>query len=188
MFMLNFYQHFSIVQRRNFFHWINIIFNSLDVDRRKIVGPERSCAEWLLRNGAKIKCAKSNKIITNYNLLPDEKDTNAILIEEVDATDSSISHYGFCHFKGCNHIQKLILKNCLYIEDEALKELSYLKNCLRYLEIYNCKNITHNGLLHLVDLNKLNELHLLKLPYVKDKMIFEKLKEKMPSCQINFQI
>lgn len=174
-----------VLQKRSLFQWINIIFNKVDEDRRKLVGPDRSCAEWLLRNGALVKWTTSDQYLTNYNSLPGED--VKLQIQEVDATDSSIMHYGFDHFKGCNHIRKIIFHKCLYLEDQALEGLAPIKSSLKHLQVSSCLNITDVGLKHLTVLDQLKELILFDLPYVKNKEQTEAhLHENLPQCNIRF--
>lgn len=172
-------------QQKFFWQWLNIIFNQVDEQRIKEYGPDRTCAEWLLRNGASVKWTGSKEYLKDYNLLPAESAKR--YIEEIDATDSSIMHYGFRHFRGCNHIKKLVLNRCNYIENEALTELFYLKNSLAYLHIISCGNLTEKGLIHLRVLENLKELELRNLPYVKDKgSVVKKLKESLIYCNVTF--
>ena len=69
----------------------------MDTDRIKAVGPNRACAEWLLRCGASVKFMGYEKWNNDYNLLPTGAKEKYV-IEEVDATDSCIMHIGFPHF------------------------------------------------------------------------------------------
>lgn len=170
--------------RRSFWEWINIMFNKVDEERLKLFGPDRTCAEWLLRNGAAVKWVNSEKFLRNYNLLPPEGTT--LYIKEVDATDSSIKHYGFLHFSGCNHIDTLILHKCYYIEDKAFEYLNYLDKSLNNLQISSCNNVTGKGLMHLSKLNNLKKITLFDLPYVKGETIND-LKKKLPNCTIEFK-
>ena len=70
-------------------------FNKPDMDRIKEFGPDRTCAEWVLRNGGKVVW-DSGKQMADYNSLPPEKVPVPKVIA-IDGTDSSISHYGFPH-------------------------------------------------------------------------------------------
>ncbi|CAH1365292.1 ATP synthase subunit s, mitochondrial [Tenebrio molitor] len=170
---------------QNLFHWLNIVFNKVDEDRRREVGPDRSCAEWLLRNGAYVKWNNSPEFLTDYNKLPEED--VRLHIVEVDATESSIMHYGFAHFVGCDYIRKITFHKCYYLEDEALKRLSPLQNSLLYLQITECLNITEKGLQHLNSLSNLKEVILADLPYIKDtQKIVSKLQDGLPKCNIQF--
>lgn len=72
-----------------------MMFNKPDPKRIKLVGPDRACAEWVLRNGGKVVWADGKKL-ADYNSLPPEDQEVPKLIE-IDGTDSSISHYGFPH-------------------------------------------------------------------------------------------
>lgn len=65
-------------------------------------GPDRVCAEWLLRNGASVQWTSSASYIKDYNSLPQEGSKN--FIQKVDATGSSISHYGFLHLRKISRV------------------------------------------------------------------------------------
>ncbi|XP_044766944.1 ATP synthase subunit s, mitochondrial-like [Coccinella septempunctata] len=168
---------------RNLFgHVLNKVFNAVDEDRRKKFGPDRSCAEWLLRNGASVKFKGSSELLTDYNSLPDED--FPLTIAEVEAVDSSISQYGFGNFRGCKQIWKIAFVRCNLLDNGAMKELSVLTESLRHLKISNCPDITDDGLLHLQSL-KLTDLELYNLPYVKDKeTVLQTLKSSLPKCNI----
>lgn len=82
-------------QKRTFWEYVNMMFNKPDPDRIKLVGPDRACAEWVLRNGGRVVWAGGKKL-ADYNSLPPDNQPVPKLIE-IDGTDSSISHYGFSH-------------------------------------------------------------------------------------------
>lgn len=175
-----------IKSTRNLWQWINIIFNKVDEDRRKLFGPDRTCAEWLLRNGAAVRFRGNPDYLHNYNCLPLEGTT--LYIQEVDATNSSIMHYGFPHFIGCKFIEKIILDNCSYLQNDALHQLTPLQETLIYLQVSRCGNITEKGLEGLNSLSNLKTLLLYDLQYVKDKnAILESLRRKLPQCNITFE-
>ena len=69
--------------------------------RIKEVGPDRACAEWLLRNGAAVRWKGTKEFIKDYNCLPlSEEAAHAgpFYIEDVDATNAAIANQGFRHF------------------------------------------------------------------------------------------
>ena len=78
------------------FYLLFIIVFRVDDERIAAVGPDRACAEWLMRNGAYVKWTGSCEFLTDYNALPPEGMIR--YIQEIDATESSIMHYGFKHF------------------------------------------------------------------------------------------
>lgn len=173
------------LNNRQLWEWVNMMFNKVDEGRRKEFGPDRTCAEWVLRNGGIIKWKGAAEYLRNYNELPLEG--TRFFVKEIDATDSSISHYGFKHFEGCKYIDKVILHQCGYIEDVALKYFTYLSDSLKHLQISSCRNVTCEGLYSLESLKNLNQLILHDLPYVKEQeKVFEMLKIKLPNCKIQF--
>lgn len=172
--------------KRGLFYWVNLQFNVMDENRRNQLGPDRTCAEWILRNGGAVKWTHSSEVLSDYNRLP--KEETRVFLKEVDATDSSIMHNGFKHFQGCDHISKLILHKCNYMDDQALPELHYLKESLLYLQISSCPNITETGLSNLKGLTKLKQLMLFDLIGVKDlPKIVQALKPSLNVCNIQIK-
>lgn len=168
---------------RNLFYWVNLQFNIIDQERRRQFGPDRTCSEWILRNGGAVKWTHSSEVVSDYNNLP--KEGTKVLLQEVDASNSSIMHNGFGHFQGCDQISKLILHKCGYLDDQALPHLHYLKKSLLYLQISSCPNINDNGLLHLKELTKLKQLMLFDLTGVQDiTKIVQALKSSLHVCDI----
>lgn len=171
---------------RHFWQWINIVFNKVDEDRRRLLGPDRTCAEWLLKNGGKVKWKGIPEYLDDYNLLPPEN--TKLYIEEVDASGSSIMHYGFPHFNGCKYIKKIVLHDCGYLYDNGLGMLKPVDDTLRYLQVSACGNITSTGLLLLGNLDHLKTLILFDLPYVKDKeTVLTNLRKKLSNCTIEYR-
>lgn len=176
----------AVTNNRHFWGWINMMFNRVDTARLKEVGPDRLCAEWLLRNGARAKFVNVPAEHVNYNLLP--KENVPVLMEAFDGTDSGIMHIGFDHLIGLTRLRKVRLHNCVYLEDQALAKLRFVADTLEELEVSNCKNITDFGLLSLKDLKKLKQLSTHNLPYVKDlKKVEEELKKALPNCNMDLQ-
>ncbi|XP_015591035.1 ATP synthase subunit s, mitochondrial isoform X2 [Cephus cinctus] len=173
--------------RRYFFHWLTVMFNRVDEDRVKELGPDRVCAEWLLRNGASVKWKGVKDYIKDYNLLPGTEEKEHYYIEAADATDSAISDIGFPHFKGCRYIEEIKLVRCAYIENEALPLLRVIKESLNQLEIVDCYNITEEGLYSLQNLWNLKKLRISGTPYVKDRsQVLNKLQKSLPNCNIQY--
>lgn len=179
-------KHATTQHRRHFGKWLNIVFNKVDRERVKLVGPDRACSEWLLSNGAAIKWTDSQTFLKDYNNLPQQ---GRHYVHEVDATGSSISHYGFPHFQGCQHVEKIVLSECSYISDAALPMLAPLSKSLKHLEIGNCGDISGRGLDGLVTLSNLQTLTLYGLPLIEENdrdKVEEKLKRDLPNCDVKF--
>lgn len=176
-----------VLPTRSFYAWLNNIFNKVDPERIKEVGPDRACAEWLLRCGATVKWKEKEKELKDYNSLP-VGNFKTLTVESVDATDSAIMEAGFGHFRELQHFRKLILKNCRYITDESIPRLVFItKDQLEWLEVSDNGNVTDASIVHLGKLSKLKYLKLEDLPGVTSpKDVFEKLKISLPNCEILF--
>ena len=75
----------------------------VDYSRVEEVGPERAAAEWVLRNGGKVKLSIYNNWTTDYNRLPSEAD---VVLEAIDAQggsliDVGLDHLGELHLFAC---------------------------------------------------------------------------------------
>lgn len=170
--------------RRHFFAYFRVAFNSVDGDRLKEVGPDRLCAEWLLKNGGSVKFA-GKALVSDYNSLA-TSGPNRRAIEEVHAVDASIMAIGFDHFKGCTEVRKIELTRCKHMENEALGQLKYVKDTLTELTVSDCFNVRESGLEALGELNKLSKLDVNGLPYVEDvDKVRMALQAKLPACEIN---
>lgn len=173
----------QLYRKRNLWQYLNIIFNRKDQHRWKKFGPDRTCAEWILRNGGAVKLTCCPEFLNDYNLIPPEGEK--ITLTAVDATDSSIMHYGFDHFVGCTQLDKIILNKCNYVYDEALKELQPIGGQLKILQVTGCHNISDAGLLHLTAMKSLQYLNLGALSGVKDiQGVGAQLKAALPNCNV----
>ncbi|KAL7380054.1 hypothetical protein ABVT39_010598 [Epinephelus coioides] len=157
--------------RRHFWGWLNAVFNKVDYERIKAVGPDRAAAEWLLRCGAKVRFEGFDRWQHDYNALP----TGALgryKIQAIDATESCIMHRGFDHLDGLKHVEEIKFNKCMYIEDSCLERLSSIENLqqsLYMMEVVSCGNVTDKGIIALHKLKNLEYLFLSDLPGIKDK-------------------
>lgn len=111
-------------------------------------------------------------------------------IKEIEADNAGIMHIGFDHLENCSKIDRIVLNNCVYIDDSALEKLQLRKDSLRILEISKCRNITEHGLFQIKKLSNLQKLILSDLPYVKNsgKEIETILKESLKNCEFDIKI
>ncbi|XP_076752231.1 ATP synthase subunit s, mitochondrial [Xylocopa sonorina] len=171
-------------QNRPLFYWLTVVFNRVDEDRLKEIGPDRACAEWLLRNGASVRWKGFSEQLTDYNAIPGGGN---YLIEAVEANNAGICDVGFRHFEGCKYIKKVKLENCKYIDNNALRYLSLLQDSLTNLEIINCKSVDDDGLFKLKVLKNLETLKIKGLPAVDNNIVQKELTEALPSCKIDIE-
>ena len=88
-----------------------MIFNLLsrpDEKRIKEIGPDKACAEWLLRCGGHVRWKDSNRFTTDYNKLGVTPGSR--VIEEVNADNTGINVMGFKHFGKILTAVSLIVK------------------------------------------------------------------------------
>ncbi|CAL8081129.1 unnamed protein product [Orchesella dallaii] len=173
--------------KRFLWGWLNSIFNRVDESRIKEVGPDRACAEWLLRCGAGVKWDKgSDEWLRDYNSLP-AGNYRGLRIVEIDATDSAVMHIGFLHFRDLKHVRKATFHKCGYMEDEAVRQIGHLKDTLEELQLSSCGNVTDEGILTLVQLKNLKKLKLYDFLEVSNRQkCLSVLKENLPNCHIEF--
>ncbi|XP_047471285.1 ATP synthase subunit s, mitochondrial-like isoform X2 [Penaeus chinensis] len=180
----------SSPSHRKLWGWLNTIFNRysyiVDESRIKEVGPDRACAEWLLRCGALVKWQNMESWTKDYNSLP-VSGGRQLKVEEINATDSAVMHIGFPHFKGCKHIRRIVFHKASYLDDAGLEQLPLLRDSLEELQISSCGNVTEDGLRHLKQLKNLTYLLIYDLPEIRDKdAMCKELEEALPNCAVVF--
>lgn len=174
-----------VCSKRTFWGWLNTVFNKVDYQRIKDVGPDRAAAEWLLRCGAFVKWKGSTKWHDDYNTLSGTNIKNC-LIEEIDATDSCIMYIGFPYLKDLKYLKRIKFCKCMYLDDRALCMLPSNKDTLQHLEIISCGNVTDVGLTSVQELIHLKSLYLFDLPGVNRVSILPLLHKNLPFCNIEF--
>lgn len=173
-------------QKRNMFGMLNAIFNKPDDNRIKEVGPDRACAEWLLRCGAHFRWKEFDSFHTDYNSLP-ASGGPMYKIEEINAVEAALMDIGFKHFRGFEHIRKIRFYKCRYINNDALYQLEYLKDTLEILELTGVYNVTDKGLMSLVQLQLLKQLLIHDVPEVRyPQKVLDTLKQGLPDCEIRY--
>ncbi|XP_054737565.1 ATP synthase subunit s, mitochondrial [Anastrepha obliqua] len=169
---------------RQLWGYVAIAFNKVDNERLSKVGPDRLCAEWILKNGGGVGLVgMPNRVVKDYNSLPPE--SVKFNVQIVDATNASIMKIGFDHFAGCRHIDTVVLNNCKHLEDGGLEGLVHLKNTLKNLQVSGCYNLRDSCLDVIGELIALEQLRLFDLIYVKDLQgVATKLRKLLPNCKI----
>ncbi|KAM9067413.1 ATP synthase subunit s, mitochondrial [Sarcophilus harrisii] len=172
---------------RHFWGWLNAVFNKVDHERIKAVGPDRAASEWLLRCGALVQYHGQEKWQKDYNNLPTGP-LNKYKIKAIDATDSCIMNIGFDYLEGLEHVEKIKLCKCHYIEDECLQKLSQLKNLQKSvleMEIISCGNVTERGIIALHHLRNLEYLLLQDLPGITNlENVTQIFRNSLPSLKL----
>ncbi|XP_075048729.1 ATP synthase subunit s, mitochondrial [Mixophyes fleayi] len=168
---------------RYFWGWLNAVFNRVDYERIKDVGPDRAASEWLLRCGAKVRYKGFEKWQQDYNGLPTGP-LGKYKIQAIDASESCIMYRGFDYLDALEHLEEIKLYKCIYIEDACLERISKIENLqqsLRRLEIITCGNVTDKGIISLNTLRNLEYLFLSDLPGIQKKDLTVELLQKSNS-------
>ncbi|XP_069495081.1 ATP synthase subunit s, mitochondrial [Ambystoma mexicanum] len=181
----------SLGSHRHFWGWLNAVFNKVDYERIKEIGPDRAASEWLLRCGAQVRYQGFDRWQNDYNGLPTGP-LGKYKIQAIDATESCIMHQGFDYLDGLEHVEEIKLCKCIYIEDACLERISKIENVqksLMRLEIISCGNVTDRGILSLNTLRKLEYLFLSDLPGLNDKVTtVESLKTEIPGLKVELDL
>ncbi|XP_043998466.1 ATP synthase subunit s, mitochondrial [Gambusia affinis] len=173
--------------RRRFWGWLNAVFNRVDYERIKAIGPDRAAAEWLLRCGAKVRFEGFDRWHHDYNGLPTGP-LGRYKIQAIDATESCIMYRGFDYLDGLKYVEEMKFNKCIYIEDACLERLSSIENLqasLYMMEVVSCGNVTDKGLVALHRLKNLEYLFLSDLPGIRDRhATVERLQEALPRLDV----
>ncbi|XP_030627673.1 ATP synthase subunit s, mitochondrial isoform X2 [Chanos chanos] len=176
---------------REFWGWLNAVFNKVDYERIKAVGPDRAASEWLLRCGAKVRFQGFDRWQHDYNGLPTGP-LGRYRIEAIDATESCIMYRGFDHLDGLKHVEEIKLNKCIYIEDVCLERLSGIENLqasLLKMEIVSCGNVTDKGVVSLYRLRNLEYLFLSDLPGIREReKTVDRLQTALPKLTIELDL
>ncbi|XP_039910357.1 ATP synthase subunit s, mitochondrial [Hirundo rustica] len=176
---------------RAFWGWLNAVFNKVDHERIRAVGPDRAASEWLLRCGALVRYQGSPKWQQDYNGLPTGP-LGKYRIEAINATESCIMYRGFDYLDGLEHVTDIKLEKCMYIQDECLQRLSQTSNLqrsLQQLKIISCGNVTDKGILALHKLTNLEYLYLSDLPGIREKeKTFRVLQQALPNMKLELDL
>lgn len=186
----------------SFINYLTNTFNDMDYDRLRDVGSDRLCAEWILKNGGRVRLLdhkppppsendpkpaadpqpEPSTFFVDYNDLP-QPDTQPIRVKEIDASDSTITPIGCRHLRNCHHIDRIVLHNCRRLSD--VNRLRYVADSLRVLQISECP-IGDEALMALAQLRRLQLLVCSRLAAVRDmNAVREHLKRQLPSdCEL----
>lgn len=92
------------------------VYGRYDKERLEEVGPDRLCAEWILKAGGRIRWQGHESWSTDFNFLPPDNFT--LKLVDVDASQSEVMTGGFVHF--------------------GKKWNSFYNICLPHLVLFNC--------------------------------------------------
>ena len=77
-------------------NYSNQSFARYDPKRVQEIGPDRACAEWLLRCGGSVRFKNWNSITADYNAIPTGS-SGQYKVEEIRAVKACITSDGLAH-------------------------------------------------------------------------------------------
>lgn len=165
---------------REFYMWINVMFNRKDDSRVKEIGPDRAAAEWIVKNGGTVRFAGNEKIVSNYNTLPLGPRSSGYMLEEINAKGITLTDNGFEHLVGLEYLKHLNMNSCGYICDLTL--LKEVAGSLQYLDIGNCESIA--DITPVESLSKLKTLILTNTLGKNRQHAIEQVQKQLPDCDV----
>ncbi|XP_065682196.1 ATP synthase subunit s, mitochondrial isoform X2 [Hydra vulgaris] len=121
---------------RFFYSWLIEVFNSPNEERIKQFGPDRAAAEWIIRNGGKVKFESHITWSTSYSTLSN----SCTKLVAIDGSNIALTSNGLRHLKGLNYLTDLLLRKCHNIT--FLDSLEEVSASLKHLDISYCESIT----------------------------------------------
>ncbi|EDV21752.1 uncharacterized protein TRIADDRAFT_59792 [Trichoplax adhaerens] len=173
----------SAISHRLFYSWLNYVFNRVDENRIKDVGPDRVAAEWVLRCGGSVKFA-NKKWLSDYNSLSDGPRAS-FMLEHIDLNETTITDEGLRHVTFLKYLKSINLCTCHNVTDIGMHHISSLQESLIKLNLNGCSSVTNAGLLSLRELKLLEELDIRNMMSVKDEeLVIAELKANLSVCEI----
>ncbi|XP_065662275.1 ATP synthase subunit s, mitochondrial isoform X4 [Hydra vulgaris] len=162
---------------RFFYSWLIEVFNSPNEERIKQFGPDRAAAEWIIRNGGKVKFESHITWSTSYSTLSN----SCTKLVAIDGSNIALTSNGLRHLKGLNYLTDLLLRKCPNIT--FLDSLEEVSASLKHLDISYCESIT--------DISPVAKLRNLETLVVSQTLIgsmrdetIKRLQLELPQCKI----
>ncbi|CAF2154902.1 unnamed protein product [Rotaria magnacalcarata] len=175
-----------LIFHRQFWNSLNIVWNKYDRKRVQEIGPDRACAEWLVRCGGSVRFKNWGTFSSHFNTIPAGA-SNQFKIEEIRAINASITSEGFAHLDGLSDLKKIHLEKCDQICDSSIARCNKVKDSLESIELIDLAQISENGLAYLAGLKNLKHIVLARLSSVKHRdAILKLLTNELPRCTINY--
>jgi H+-transporting ATP synthase F0 complex subunit s len=93
-----------------------LVLSRYDRKRVQEIGPDRACAEWLLRCGGSVRFKNRNSLTVDYNAIPTGA-PEQYKIEEIRAVKACITFDGFTYLDGLTDLKKIHFEKCDQIGD-----------------------------------------------------------------------
>ncbi|CAF3300019.1 unnamed protein product [Rotaria socialis] len=175
-----------LIFHRQFWNSLNIVWNKYDRKRVQEIGPDRACAEWLVRCGGSVRFKNWGTFSSHFNTIPAGA-SNQFKIEEIRAINASITSEGFAYLDGLSDLKKIHLEKCDQICDSSIARCNKVKDSLESIELIDLAQISENGLAYLAGLKNLKHIVLARLSSIKHRdAILKLLTNELPRCTINY--
>ncbi|CAF1405489.1 unnamed protein product [Rotaria sordida] len=176
----------SLTNNRQFWSWLNYVWNRYDRKRVQEIGPDRACAEWLLRCSGSVRFKNWTSITSDYNAIP-SGGPGQCKLEEIRAIKACITSDGFAYLDGLTDLKKIHLEKCDQVGDGSIIRFKKVNDTLESIALIDLVQISDNGLSNLSDLKNLKQIILARLPGIKNREgIIKLLHNELPKCTVNY--
>ncbi|CAF2081605.1 unnamed protein product [Rotaria magnacalcarata] len=182
------FEFFAVDFSSTILEFIKYCLEQVRYDRKRVqeIGPDRACAEWLVRCGGSVRFKNWGTFSSHFNTIPAGA-SNQFKIEEIRAINASITSEGFAHLDGLSDLKKIHLEKCDQICDSSIARCNKVKDSLESIELIDLAQISENGLAYLAGLKNLKHIVLARLSSVKHRdAILKLLTNELPRCTINY--
>ena len=130
-------------------------------ERHEILGSDLAAAHFMVHRGALVKFKGFSvwikRVGDDYNL-PNVYDPNFV-IEAIDIGNMKLFYDGFQNLTNLKYLKWFSFNNSEEIDDWCIDRLSgQFQDTLEYLDLSNCRHVTHRGIAALYRMSKLRTL------------------------------
>lgn len=150
----------------------SIVMQQYLPQRNQVLGNELAAAHFVVHRGGAVKffgqdCwIKANQF--NEYELPDRFNKDWIL-QAIDCTDMELHYEGLVNMRDLKQVEWFSVNGCENIDDWCMDRIANIfGRTLLYLDIRDCRNITHRGIGALARMEKLKILYVDNILYSKE--------------------
>jgi len=107
---------------------LNIAIARYDRKRVQELGPDRACADWIIRCGGSVRFKNWGSFVSKRNQLPIGTPGH-FRIEEIRVVQTCLTSEGFAYLDGLHDLKKIHLEKCDQIDDSMNLVFKRIGSC-----------------------------------------------------------